>query len=165
MGTLKEDPRVVIRKVNCDDYESINSLFKKLDLHHVDLLPDIFQPFEGPARTYDFFKQAVGSPDQGIFAAYIDSEAVGFVNIRVVPPPTSPLLKTRRIGIVDDFFVVPEKRTQGIGEKLFSGASNWARQKGLSAIQLSVFVANRDAVRFYEKRGMMPLHSTYEIEL
>ncbi len=46
-----------------------------------------------------------------------------------------------------------ERRSEGIGEHLMSAAENWARERGLTHIELSSNSQRVDAHRFYEKQG------------
>ncbi len=72
----------------------------------------------------------------GICAAYLDLNSV-------------------RYGLrcwVEDLAVEPEARSRGIGGALLDAASDWARERGATHLELDTSLARTDAQRFYERR-------------
>jgi len=58
-----------IRTASMADYDAVCALFRELDALHVELLPQIFQAYEGPARSVENLRKgnigrpsALGSP-------------------------------------------------------------------------------------------------------
>ena len=67
-----------------------------------------------------------------------------------------------RVGILEDFVVLPECRGKGVGSELISYALNFSKQKGCKRITLLTDDDNEDAHRFYLRFGfsrspMVPL--------
>jgi GNAT superfamily N-acetyltransferase len=54
---------------------------------------------------------------------------------------------------IDEFFVLPDARTQGVGGKLLAAAEAALRQRGCVRLQLQIGVGNSAARSFYERRG------------
>jgi GNAT superfamily N-acetyltransferase len=54
---------------------------------------------------------------------------------------------------LDEFFVLPEARTHGIGGALLTAAEGALRRRGCVRLQLQLGVANAAARAFYERRG------------
>jgi GNAT superfamily N-acetyltransferase len=72
----------------------------------------------------------------GICAAYLDLSSV-------------------RYGLrcwVEDLAVDPGARSRGIGGALLDAASDWARERGATHLELDTSLARTDAQRFYERR-------------
>jgi GNAT superfamily N-acetyltransferase len=53
---------------------------------------------------------------------------------------------------VEDLAVASEARSQGIGAALLDAASDWARERGATHLELDTGLARPDAQRFYERR-------------
>jgi GNAT superfamily N-acetyltransferase len=53
---------------------------------------------------------------------------------------------------LEDFFVVPEKRKTGIGEKLFKRTVEIAREMGVKRMDWQVLEWNEPALNFYQKQ-------------
>jgi RimJ/RimL family protein N-acetyltransferase len=51
--------------------------------------------------------------------------------------------------------VLPEWRGRGVGSALVAGAIEWARERGLHKLSLSVFVHNAAAIALYRKFGFI----------
>ena len=58
-----------------------------------------------------------------------------------------------RVGILEDFVVLPEYRGKGVGSELISYALNFSKQKGCKRITLLTDDDNEDAHRFYLRFG------------
>jgi GNAT superfamily N-acetyltransferase len=54
---------------------------------------------------------------------------------------------------IDEFFVLPAARAQGVGGQLLAAAEQALRQRGGVRLQLQLAVANTAARSFYERRG------------
>ena len=57
------------------------------------------------------------------------------------------------MGEIDEFFVLPEARSCGIGTKLLAAAEEELRQHGCVRLQLQLAAANSRARPFYERHG------------
>ena len=49
---------IKVREAATEDYEAICSLFTELDAYHLELDPETFQAFDGPARPLERVKSA-----------------------------------------------------------------------------------------------------------
>ena len=58
-----------------------------------------------------------------------------------------------RVGILEDFVVLPECRGKGVGSELISFALNFSKKKGCKRITLLTDDDNEDAHRFYLRFG------------
>ena len=154
-----------IRRATIEDYESLCGLFAKLDALHVELIPSIFCSFSGPVRPLELFRSKVTAEDKAIFVADIGDRIVGFADVQRLSSPPFPMFRPREFALVDNVFVLPEFRGTGLAQSLFNQAKIWAKDQGLVSIQLKVYNANLPAVRFYEKEGLAPVSTTYEIDL
>jgi ribosomal protein S18 acetylase RimI-like enzyme len=122
--------------------------------HLVDLLRELFSI----EADFDFDpeKQACGltlllnSEKDCILVAerLVDNRVLGMCTVQT-------LISTAEggpVGLLEDLIVAADYRHQGIGEKLLTGAVNWAECRGLKRLQLLADKNNRPALRFYQKQ-------------
>jgi len=58
---------------------------------------------------------------------------------------------------LEDLYVRPEFRGQGIGMAMFSRLARLAKERGCGRLEWSVLDWNEDAIRFYKKLGAVPM--------
>jgi GNAT superfamily N-acetyltransferase len=59
------------------------------------------------------------------------------------------------VALLDELYVVPEHRDQGIGSAVIDLLVATCRQRGVSAIEIGVDAPDVDAQRFYERHGFL----------
>jgi len=57
---------------------------------------------------------------------------------------------------LEDLFVIPEHRGQGIGRTLLAHLARLAVERGCGRLEWAVLDWNRDAIQFYERLGARP---------
>jgi ribosomal protein S18 acetylase RimI-like enzyme len=96
------------------------------------------------------FEYALGHPDQVRFAVAQQGD-------RLVATASLHLAystwRAAPFGTIEDFYVVPEARAQGVGTELLALLVGEARRRGYCRAQLQVQEDNDRAWRFYEARG------------
>lgn len=91
--------------------------------------------------------------DGDLLVARSDGEIVGFVMFTV----EYRLYATTTIrGIVQNLFVIPERRDEGIGAALVNEAETVLVRNGAAVVGLEVLAENEDARRFYADLGYRP---------
>jgi GNAT superfamily N-acetyltransferase len=162
---MTPSPQIETRRATSDDYLAVCRLFKELDELHAGLLPRHFQRFDGPARPRDVFEEKVTSPEKAMFVASDGSRLVGFIDVHCEQSASFPLFKSREFAMIHNMFVSVNYRGTGLAEALFKHVKQWARDRGCGSLQLTVYSANRRALRFFEKQVFEPLKMTFEQEL
>ena len=61
------------------------------------------------------------------------------------------------VGYLNDLYVVPAARGQGLARKLTAYAENWLREQEVSVMELQVLGKNENAQEFWKKQGMEPI--------
>lgn len=100
--------------------------------------------------TAQSFAEEIGDGGFAIRLAEIDSEPVGFVKLGPpgLPIETPPLtLELRQI------YVLKPWQGQGVAQQLYDWAESEARRRGGKHLQLTVYIENERARRFYQRRG------------
>jgi ribosomal protein S18 acetylase RimI-like enzyme len=92
----------------------------------------------------------LNNEDIGVILVVRDSaKVIGMVNILY----TVSTALGERVGVLEDFVVLPKYRDEGVGSELLSYALNFAKQKGCKRITLLTDNDNEDAQRFYLRHG------------
>lgn len=145
------------------DYDEICRLAEQGDQVHSELLPDVFQPFEGPARSLERIAGFVDREDADIIVAALGTSVVGCLYIEKSRHLEHPMFRPHEYAQIDEMVVDHEQRRQGIGGLLLDSARQWSRDRGMSTMQVNVWTANQDARAFYAKRGFHPITQKMEI--
>ena len=100
-------------------------------------------------RHTTWFKDAVTGEWQ-VFVAEDGLRLCGHVFVRVVDKAPSPQPGATAIGYVTNFYVVPDRRGAGIGDRLLDAMTTWA---GLKALDALVVWPSDESVANYERAG------------
>ncbi len=145
--------KIIIRKAVEADYEPLCRLWDEVDLLHRQRLPAFFRRPEGAVREWEYFTGLLADEEVGIFVAEIAGELLGFVHALAVQTREIPVLVPRRYAAIDNLVVTEHARRQGIGRFLMKAAEDWARERGLATVELTVYEFNQGAIKLYEKLG------------
>ncbi len=159
-----------IRRAIKKDVLQLSKLFQQeIEYHqglycHYELLPE----FDWVSYT----KEKLKCRNRIILVAEHGENLAGFmaVTIKDYPPSgqyksflhriihhirNSPALpiKHMRWGFIEDCYVIPSRRKQGIGNHLILGAKKWLQSKQVSRIELSLIANNKEGKAFWKKAG------------
>lgn len=123
---------------------------------HLDALVSLFDGYrqfykqpsdlEGSRR---FLQERLSKGESVIFLAQSGGQARGFTQLY----PSFSSVSMKRLWILNDLFVVPEARGQGVGEALLERARSFAIETGAKGLMLETAVDNTPAQRLYERLG------------
>ena len=85
---------------------------------------------------------------------------VGFVWVRLHRAPPLPVFRPRRYAEIDTLGVTEAARRRGVGQALVERAHGWAREQGVTEVQIVVWEFNAGAIALYEKLGYTPARRT-----
>ena len=88
-----------------------------------------------------------------LLVARADESIVGFVTFGL---ETGVYAQDTTRGVVQNIYVVPESRGEGVGSTLLRSAEESLFESGADAISLEVMADNDDARRFYQRHGYRP---------
>jgi RimJ/RimL family protein N-acetyltransferase len=86
-------------------------------------------------------------PDAVVLVAELDGRLVGRLSLARDPHPASRHVADLGLMVAKSF------RRQGIGRALLAAAVKWARENGITKLELHVFPHNEAAIRLYERFG------------
>ncbi len=144
-----------IREATMKDYEGVCAVLAECDALHSAHLPGRFRPPPAGqvARTRDYISSLLDDPDTAILVAEEAGQVVGVIITIVRDTLPLPILTPRRIASVDIVAVRQDQQGRGIGRSLLVQAEQWARSRGASDMELTVFLFNEKAIRFYTELG------------
>ena len=108
-----------------------------------------------------FLRARLDRKDSAILLALDQSQAVGFTQLY----PSFSSVSMARIFILNDLFVSPEARGQGVGSALLAAAADFGRRAGACRLALTTETTNTVAQSVYERMGWVRDTSFYTYEL
>ena len=87
-----------------------------------------------------------------------DDGIVGFVMFTI---ETAGYRQDRTRGIIENIYVDPEYRNDGLGKRLLDAAEEELVERGADTVALEVLADNEDARRFYRRHG----YESHRVEL
>jgi ribosomal protein S18 acetylase RimI-like enzyme len=113
--------------------------------------PDDLEAFLASV-TAETFAEELGSPDFVIRVAETGSRLIGFAKIgpSAVPIETPPETAELR-----QIYVLRPWHGRGVAQQLYDWAEEEARRRRHKHLQLTVYIENERARRFYERRGFV----------
>ncbi|HTO18783.1 MAG TPA: GNAT family N-acetyltransferase [Pseudomonas sp.] len=102
-----------------------------------------------PALAQAFIAERVANRESVIFLALRDGEPLGFTQLY----PSFSSVSARRTWILNDLYVAPSCRGQGVGSALLERARAHALETGAKGLGLQTAVDNLNAQRLYEALG------------
>lgn len=157
------ESEITIRRATPDDRAAAAGLWMRLLDEHTRL--DSRFEVAGDARrrwendylvwlrdgTWRFFVAEAGGALVGLISAH-----------RWAPPPVYAY--TEEV-YVNDLFVHPDARAQGVGARLLEAVQTWAEELQAARIRIGVLAENEAGRAFWEGRGARPFSITYTLEL
>jgi aminoglycoside 6'-N-acetyltransferase I len=102
-------------------------------------------------RARELFASQLRSPNEVIFLAEQDGEAIGV--LRCVESVGSPLMEPARYAYVSSVYVRPEVRRRGVLRALLGAAEQWARARGLKQMRLHNVAGSTNAEAAWSALG------------
>lgn len=146
---------MTIRKAIDSDIPFLNELLIQVCSIHSLGRPDLFK--KGAKKYADNqLIDILNNQNTPIFVAESNGEVVGYCFCELIRQGSNIFHDNLSL-YIDDLCVSEKCRRQGIGEKLYRYAVEFAKSKGCYNLTLNVWNLNPTAILFYEKMGLKPL--------
>ena len=145
-----------IRRAKQSDMSGINKLLNQVLMVHHNGRPDLFKC---NVKKYTDEELALLIEDDGrpIFVAVGEKEEVlGYAFCVFQQHINNNILTDIKTLYIDDLCVDEDKRGMHIGKQLYDYVINFAREQGCYNLTLNVWSCNVNAMKFYEKCGLVP---------
>lgn len=140
---------VLIRKAVNADVSALLVLIAQARSFHNGLTDNYFADID-PNMERGFLEKGFQEKDAFFLVAQEENIIVGLL---LAYFRNLPYLRRSSVCQIDTVCVEERYRHKGIGRLLMQNLKRECQQKGIDEIQLSVYAANPDAVRFYESFG------------
>lgn len=140
---------------------------KQADLTDVEAIVPLFDGYRkfyransDPEAVREFLTERFKQNESVIFIAHESETAVGFTQLY----PSFSSVSLARTFILNDLFVTPESRKQGVGSLLLSAAVDFAKSMKAIRLTLSTEVTNETAQALYESKGWIRNQQFYSYD-
>ena len=148
--------RMRVRTASLRDQDALCALFDELDEFHHRARPDLFQPFERPARTREQLARWLSDAGSTVLAAENEEGVVGLAVLLTRPASPFAGAVPRKVIELDTLVVRADQRNRKIGRRLLAATMDWARNCKATHVEVGVHAFNSGARRFYEGFGFQP---------
>ncbi|OLA65289.1 MAG: hypothetical protein BHW56_04610 [Acetobacter sp. 46_36] len=138
-----------------EDAKDIARLSYQVGKMHDEALPDYFKPTTEEEHLV-IVRKMMADDNMFLLKAVYDGKICGFICLFIQGTPRNGYVHSK-IGYIYNFGVDEMCRGQGVGSLLLKKAEVFLRDRGVEAIELSVFCFNRRAIGFYERNGYQAL--------
>jgi GNAT superfamily N-acetyltransferase len=144
---------VEIRRLRDRDeaWEDLKALLSELLEYHRPFQPRTLSP-GWEEVWHDYIRP---NEDRRLLLARDDAQTLGYLNACI--RRTQGLL-TETYGWIDDAYLRPNARRQGVGAAMLETAEEWFGTRDVEEIRLNVVGANDIGVGHWSKSGFSPLH-------
>ena len=147
---------MIIEKAKKDDINGINKLLHQVLMVHHKGRPDIFK---SNTKKYSDNKiaQIISNDITPVFVAKEENgEVLGYAFCVIIQHKNNNILTDIKTLYIDDLCVDETKRGNSIGKNLYEYVTKFAREINCYNITLNVWSCNKNAIKFYEKMGLIP---------
>jgi GNAT superfamily N-acetyltransferase len=88
-----------------------------------------------------------------VLAADLDGAVVGSLSGSLTEPSA---MRSVRVATLISMYVMPERRSSGVGAQLVDAFRAWARENRADRITVTAYAANDRAIDFYRRNGFVP---------
>jgi ribosomal protein S18 acetylase RimI-like enzyme len=133
-------------------------IIQQANLNHLEPLADLFNQYRMFYQQADdlpaaqaFLKERIENRESVVYIALTENskQAAGFVHLY----PSFSSVSVKRLWILNDLFVAPAFRKQGVAKLLMNQAKELAIQTASKGLSLSTAVDNHAAQQLYESLG------------
>jgi ribosomal protein S18 acetylase RimI-like enzyme len=157
---------IVIRRAGAEVIPVLEPLWVSLHFHRVKVAPHLREL--GPVRDSQdswkvraaLYQEWLTEPDAFVMLAEHNQTAVGYAMVRMHGPDES-WQTGARIAELETMAVLPSRRGRGVGTLLIGAVHAELRRLGVQQLGLSVLSTSMDAIRFYERLGLLPYCVSY----
>ena len=155
-----------IRLVLKEDIPSINKLLIQVNNVHAYLYPSIFKKDTKKYSDIDLEDIIINKSKTNPILVYQEANQVlGYAFLIINEIKENNNLQYRKELYIDDLCVDSSYRNKGIASLLIDEVIKYAKQNKCTEITLNVYLDNKVALDFYNKKGFKPLKSIFEMKI
>ncbi len=145
---------IEVRDATKSDLRAVTNLWTELAEHHSKLSDHFNLAWDSRLRWSRYLASKFKEISTKLVVAEEDGRLVGFMLCLL--SPNTPVYAERKIGVISDVYVIPERREKGVTKLMFDHAVQWFRKNKVKSIQLGVAAVNPEALAVWRKMGFEP---------
>jgi diamine N-acetyltransferase len=134
------------------DHRLIAQLNEEVQQLHVRLHPKVFKPYD-KSSIETALEKMMTNPDCYAFVAKLGEIPVGYLVMMVKRIPESAFTFARESLYIDQIGVLSNYRKTGVGSILLEKAEQFAKELGISRIELDHWTTNTVAAAYFRSKG------------
>ena len=148
--------RALQREDNFHDLIALSQdFFREYEAYHEDLF-EIEQLND--CSVVDYFSHWFNNENGKTFIALVENRIVGYITVYV--REQAAFWKVKKVGNISGLMVHKDFRRKGIASQLLAHARAFFAERAVKYFTLFTAVENKAAIAFYERNGLVPLHTT-----
>ena len=154
-----------IRRATAKDMPGLNKLLMQVLMVHHYGRPDLFKA-NVKKYTDEELLELIADDNAPIFVGVDENdEVLGYAFCRFIQHIDNNILTDIKTLYIDDLCVDEEKRGLHVGTQLYEHVLAFAKESGCYNVTLNVWSCNENAMKFYEKCGLIPQKVGMEVIL
>jgi ribosomal protein S18 acetylase RimI-like enzyme len=157
---------VSISRAGAERIGDLQPLWEALHAHHAEVAPELRVLGEvrsageswGVRRA--LYEEWLAEPDAFVLIAEAGGRPVGYALVHMRGPEET-WATGDRVAELETLVVLPDHRDDGVGRLLMERVFDELRAIGVAHMGVSVIASNRDALRFYERFGLVPFLESF----
>ncbi len=145
---------IEVRDATKGDLRAVTRLWTQLAEHHSKLSDEFSLSWDGRLRWSKYLSSKFREISTKLIVAEEDEKIVGFMLCLL--SPNNPVFAERKIGVISDVYVSPERRMKGVANLMFGHAVQWFKKNKVRSVQLGVAAVNLEAIEVWRKLGFEP---------
>ena len=159
MSSVTAD-RIGIRRLErAGELDLVEPLWVALHQHHRTVTPAgmlVADDAVSWQRRRALYREWLAAGDALILLAQCEGAAVGYAVAHLQDGPDDTFAVGERYAELYSLSVAPAARGAGVGTRLLDDLDRRLADDGILDLVVAVMAGNRDALRFYERRGLVP---------
>lgn len=142
----------VIRRAKENDLFSLNSMMYKLHDEHHQQCPELFKTASEIEQEKSIARY-LDDPECMVYVAEKTNALVGFITghfCELVSTVSKPIM----MATIDELYVEPEHRREGVAEQLMQRLEQELKDYGVKELFVEVWHFNQSALNFYHKQNL-----------
>ncbi|WP_165311429.1 GNAT family N-acetyltransferase [Vibrio ziniensis] len=145
---------ILIAPAREEDLEELNDLMYELHHEHHVACPEHFKTAEDIEQEKSIARY-LDTPECLVYVAKDDDSIIGFITGHFCEL-VSTVSKPVQMGSIDELYVLPEYRKQGVATLLYKKLEKTFIDYGVQQVFVEVWAFNQNAQHFYEDTGFEP---------
>ena len=143
------------------ELDALEPLWVALHRHHRTVVPSPAMLVDDDAvswsRRRDLYRGWMETGDALVLVARHDGTPVGYAVAHLQDGPDDTFAVGARYAELYSLSVAPEARGAGVGTALMDALDERLAELGIADMSIGVMAGNEDALRFYRRRGLVPV--------